>query len=127
MLDDCLDRAIDEEAEIAGARQRRSGMRLELRPGLVEIDLLVAEAQREPAAAKFFALHADALVEGDGRLGVGTGQDDVVERADLHTQIMSCLRYGQRPVAGGTRRPYLAPSRLSSSISSFFVAVALSE
>lgn len=35
--------------------------------------------------------------------------------------------YGQRPVAGGTRRPYLAPSRLSSSISSFFVAVALSE
>ena len=85
------------------------------------------EKKFQDTAAKLLALHADALVEGDGRLGVGAGQDDVVERADLHTQIMSCLRYGQRPVAGGTRRPYLAPSRLSSSISSFFVAVALSE
>ena len=128
VLDDCLDRAIDDEAEISGSRQRGSGMRLELHPGLVKIDLLVAEAQCEPPAAKLFTLHADALVEGNGCLGVGAGQDDVVERADPHTQIMSCLRsYGQRPVAGGTRRPYLAPSRLSSSISSFFVAVALSE
>ena len=49
--DHCLDRAVDEQAEIAGAWQRRGGVRLELCPGLMEIDLLVAEAQREPAAA----------------------------------------------------------------------------
>ena len=59
-------------------------MRLELRAGPVEVDLLVAEAQREPAFAERLGPHPEALVEGDGRVDVADGQDEVIEGCDAH-------------------------------------------
>ena len=56
----------------------------ELGAGLVQVDLLVAEAQREPALAELLGAHAEALVERDGRVQIGDRQHEVIERGDAH-------------------------------------------
>lgn len=60
-------------------------MRLELGAGPVQVDLLVAETEREPPLAERLPAHAKAFVERDRRVDVDNGQDEVVEGGDAHT------------------------------------------
>ena len=60
-------------------------MRLEFGAGAVQIDLLIAEMERDSPFAERLQAHAEAFVERDRRVDVGDGQDEVVEGGDAHT------------------------------------------
>ncbi|MOA69849.1 hypothetical protein D3C78_1982860 [compost metagenome] len=59
------------------------GLGLEFMAAHVQVDLLIAEAQRLPAFAEDFQAHAqDAGVEIHRGVGVHAGQDQVVQAID---------------------------------------------
>ena len=81
---DVLERAVDEQAEVGRPGLRTLRVRLELGARRVQVDLLLAEAQRQAPVAEHLAAHAQALVEGHRGVEVGDGQHEMVEGADPH-------------------------------------------
>ena len=74
------------EAQIGGTGRRIGGFRLEFVTDLMQIDLLITEAQRPPPTAKGDGLHPQhALVKSTGSLNIGDGQDKVVEAVNMHS------------------------------------------
>src|SRR5262249_46313598 len=65
-LDDGLERLIRDDAEVAGSRRRVASLRLELVPGFVQVDLLLADLERPSTAPERRCLdEEDVLVEPD--------------------------------------------------------------
>ena len=72
MRDDLGDRRLGDEAQIAGARGRPVGDQARDVVGRVQVDLLLAEAQRRPPFAEGDDLHAEhPRIEGAGALDIG--------------------------------------------------------
>src|SRR5262247_4017185 len=72
-----------DEAEIERPRRRHVGFGVDLLALDVEVDLLVAEAECDPAGAERLPGHAEhPRVEIDARIEVASGQNDVVEVID---------------------------------------------
>jgi len=82
VLDDFVERGEGDEAEVGGAWGWVGGFGVEFVAALVEIDLLVAEAERL-AAVEGDGVHAEDFgVKVDGGVEIGYGEDYVVELFD---------------------------------------------
>jgi hypothetical protein len=78
----CLDRSnrsVHKEAEVRRTRRRLERVRLDLCSCLMQIHLLMAEAQRETATLEDLSRHAQPLVERRRRLDVGDREHEMVE------------------------------------------------
>ena len=83
LLDHLRQRPVGDEAQVERARHRQMGLGLELVTAAMDVDLLVAEAQRVPAARERFQAHAEhARVEVDAGRCIDGGEHQVVEVVD---------------------------------------------
>src|ERR1051326_7698459 len=112
MLDDLAQRHIGDEAQIARARGRLVGDEARNGVGGVQVDLLLAEAQRRPPLAKANDLHPEyPRIKRAGPLDIGDGGEGVVETRDLHGSLRErCARDLPMAVQPTPSRRAAAPS-----------------
>lgn len=60
-------------------------MRFDLCPGLVQVELLSAEAKRHPPAAEQLTPHPELLVEASCRVDVSDRENEMVEGSNPHS------------------------------------------
>ncbi len=85
VVDDLDERRGCNQADVCRTWSRRVSLGLELLAPLVEVDLLLREAQGLPPSSEREDLHAQyLLVEAAGRFNVGDCQDNVVKAEDVH-------------------------------------------
>jgi hypothetical protein len=84
-----------DEAQIRGSWYGISGLGLEFPAGLVQVDLLIAEAQGNPTVVKPHFLHSQRpAIELCRALDVRNGQHDVVNERDFHCYTLRALVSG---------------------------------
>src|SRR5438105_12736177 len=111
MRNDLGERRLGDKAEIARARGRPIRDEAGDVIGRVQIDLLLAEAQRRAALAEGDDLHTEnSRVELTGACDIGDGQNEVIETRDLHGRPRNPFRGAElampdtpRPSHGGRK------------------------
>ena len=89
MSHDALQRPQGDQAQIDGARCRFDRLGLELTPGLMQIEFLLAEYQGAAPGAEALVAHAQhALIEIDGGVDIRHRQYQMVQSLD-HAQCLS--------------------------------------